>query len=72
MLDLSKVLMQEFHHNFIKSKYGNKANILLTGTHSLIYKIEAKNVYEDLYNDNELFNLVITQKFQNIKIIKIT
>ena len=53
MLDLSKVLMQEFHHNFFKSEYGNKANILLTSNHCLMYKIEAKNVYEDLYNDNE-------------------
>ena len=44
ILDLSKVLMQEFHCNYIKSKYSGKAEMLLTDTDSLMYKIEIENV----------------------------
>ena len=28
--DLRKVLMQEFHFSYIKSKYGNKSKLLFT------------------------------------------
>ena len=49
--------MQDFHYNNIKNKYGDKVHILLTDTDSLIYKIEAENVYEDFYKDKELFEL---------------
>ena len=48
--------MQDFHYSHIKSKYGDEADILLTDTDSLRYKIETKNVYEDLYTDKKLFN----------------
>ena len=47
ILDLSKVLMQDFHHNYIKNKYGDKAEMLLRDSDSLIYKVEAENIYED-------------------------
>ena len=46
MLDLSKVLMQDFHCNYIKIKCVDKAELLLIDTDSLLYKTEAKNVYE--------------------------
>ena len=49
--------MENFHHNCIKNKYGDKAEMLLTDTDSLMYKIEAENVYEDFYKDKELFDL---------------
>ena len=29
---------------------------MLTDTNSLVYKIEAENVYEDFYKDKELFD----------------
>ena len=45
ILDLSKVLMQNFHCNYINSKYGDKANMIITDTDSLMYKIEDENVY---------------------------
>ena len=48
--------MQDFHYNYIKSKYGDKAEVSLTDTDDLIYKIETENIYENLYKDKELFN----------------
>ena len=34
-LDLSKVLMYEFHYDHIKNKYGNKSRLSFTDTNSL-------------------------------------
>ena len=38
--------MQDFHRNYIKNKYGDKAEMLLTDTDILMYKIQAENVYK--------------------------
>ena len=56
ILDLSKTLMYDFHYNYIKEKYGNKARLLFTDTDSLTYEIEAKDVYRDFWNDKDLFD----------------
>ena len=55
ILDLSKILMYDFHYNYIKSKYPN-AKLLFTDTDSLTYEIESEDVYQDFWNDKEKFD----------------
>ena len=54
ILDLSKILMYDFHYNYIKQHYG--AKLLFTDTDSLTYEIEAEDVYEDFWKDKDLFD----------------
>ena len=54
ILDLSKLLMYEFHYKYLKSKFD--AKLLFTDTDSLVYEIKTKDVYEDTYGDKNLFD----------------
>ena len=56
ILDLSKTLMYDFHYNYIKEKYGDKAKLLFTDTDSVTYEIEAEDVYQDFWNDKDRFD----------------
>ena len=47
--------MYEFHYNYIKRKFG--PNLLVTDTNSLVYEIETNDVYEDFYEEKDLFDL---------------
>ena len=56
ILDLSKILMCEFHSDYIRNKYGNKSKVVFTDTDSLIYEIKAEDVYEDFNSNKEMFD----------------
>ena len=55
-VELSKVLIYEFHYGYIKNKYDNKLKILFSDTDSLMYEIQTEHVYEDFSNDKEMFD----------------
>ena len=48
--------LYDFHYNYIKQKYGDKAKLLFTDTGSLTYEIEAEDVYQDFWNDMDKFD----------------
>ena len=54
ILDLSKLLMYEFHYKYIKSKFD--AKLLFTDKDSLVYKIKTEDVYEDFHKDKNLLD----------------
>ena len=53
ILDISKTHMFDFHYNFIKDKYGDKAELLFTDSDSLVYLIQTNAVYKDIKKDIE-------------------
>ena len=53
ILDVSKTLMYDFHYNYIKPKYNDKALLLMTDTDSLCYEIKTEDFYKDISSDVE-------------------
>ena len=51
ILDLSKTLMFDFHYNYIKKKYKDKAELLFTDTDSLMFQIYTDDFYKDISCD---------------------
>ena len=51
ILELSKIIMFDFHYNYIKQKYDNKAKLLFTDTDSFLYEIETEDYYKDISRD---------------------
>ena len=52
ILDLSKILMFDFHYNYIREKYkGGQASSLFTDTDSLLYLIHTDDFYKDISHD---------------------
>ena len=51
ILDLSKIVMYEFHYDYMAPKYGKKLDLCYMDTDSLIYNIETEDFYKDIAED---------------------
>jgi hypothetical protein len=57
ILDLSKLLMYQFHYDFIKEKYDTKAKLLFTDTDSLCYEFTGIDMYREMQKYKDYFDL---------------
>jgi len=57
ILDISKITMINFHYGFMKAKYGDKATLVYTDTDSLVYHVECEDLYQDMYDNKNHFDL---------------
>lgn len=55
ILDLSKIILYEFHEYMIQL-YGSNCRMLYTDTDSLIYEVTCKDIYEDIKKDIKRFD----------------
>ena len=53
ILDLSKTVMYEFHHDYMVPKYGENLQLCYMDTDSLVYHIKTEDFYADIANDVE-------------------
>ena len=51
ILDISKTLIYDFYYNYIKKKYDDKTDLLMTDTDSLLIEIETDDCYKDISPD---------------------
>ena len=57
VLELSKLHMYDFHYNHMMEKYGpERAKLLFTDTDSLTYHITAEDLYQDMKEDQHLYD----------------
>ena len=60
ILDLSKIIMYEFHYDYMKTKHGNNLKLCYMDTDSLVYHIKTEDFYEDIAGDvKEKFDIVV-------------
>ena len=51
ILDLSKIVMYEFHYDYMKPKYGENLKLCYMNTDSLVYHIKTEDFYEGIAKD---------------------
>ena len=51
ILDLCKIVMYEFHYDYMKQKYPEGLTLWYMDTDSLIYDIETEDFYKDIAED---------------------
>ena len=53
VLDLSKIIMYEFHYDYILPKYGDRIKLCYMDTDSYVYDIKTDDFYKDIAEDVE-------------------
>ena len=49
--------LDQFHYEYVKSKYGDQAKLLFTDTDGFCYHIQTEDVYkDDTQEDQDLFD----------------
>ena len=68
ILELSKLLMNKFHYEYVKNKFD--AKLLFTDTDSLVHEMKGEDVYEKSFQNKELFdfsNYPVNSKYYDPK-----
>ncbi|XP_057316829.1 uncharacterized protein LOC130657853 [Hydractinia symbiolongicarpus] len=53
ILDMSKLIMYEFHYDYMQPKYGSKLQLSYMDTDSFVYDIRTEDFYRDIAQDVE-------------------
>ena len=56
VLDLSKLLMYQFHYDKMLPEYKNKINLCFTDTDSLLYEIQTEDIYKDMNRHSDWYD----------------
>ena len=67
ILELSKLLVYQFHYDYVLKTFDAKS--LFTDTDSLVYEITGSNAYDQCLKTSTCLILVDTQKIQCIMIV---
>ena len=57
VLEMSKLVMIEFYYDCLKKWYGDRVHLIFTDTDSFMLEIETENVYQDMVDHKEWFDL---------------
>ncbi len=63
-------MVYDFHYNYFKAKYGDRATLLFTDTDNLMYEIKTDDAYADISADVEarfdtvIFGRIIRQELR--------
>ena len=56
ILRISKIIIYDFHYNYMKKNFGNNVKLLYTDTDSFIYYIFLPDFYEYIIRDINMFD----------------